>query len=79
MPKVTILMPTFNVASWVEEAISSVLDQTYQNFELLGMDDCSTDNTLEVVQYAKKFGQDTDISITKQLNDADSLVISQVN
>lgn len=50
MPKVTVLMPTFNVAPWVEEAIRSVLVQTYQDFELLVMDDCSTDNTLEVVR-----------------------------
>jgi len=50
MPKVTVLMPTYNVATWVEEAIRSVLRQTYRDFELLVVDDASTDNTLEVVR-----------------------------
>lgn len=50
MPRVTILMPTYNVAPWVEEAIHSVLAQTYTDFTLLVLDDCSTDNTLEVVR-----------------------------
>ena len=48
--KVTVLMPTYNVAPYVEEAIESVLRQTYHDFELLVIDDCSTDNTVEVVR-----------------------------
>ena len=43
-------MPTYNVAPWVEESIRSVLRQTYRDFELLVVDDASTDNTLEVVR-----------------------------
>lgn len=50
MPKVTVLMPTFNVGPWVKEAVESVLNQTYTDFELLVMDDCSTDDTLAIVQ-----------------------------
>lgn len=50
MPRVTVLMPTYNVAPWVEEAIHSVLRQTYRDFELLVVDDASTDNTLDVVR-----------------------------
>ena len=50
MAKITVLMPTYNVASYVKEAIESVLQQTYSDLELLVMDDCSTDNTVEVVQ-----------------------------
>ena len=50
MAKVTVLMPTYNVAPWVEEAIRSVLRQTYRDFELLVVDDASTDNTLDVVR-----------------------------
>ena len=50
MAKVTVLMPTYNVAPYVKEAIDSVLRQTYSDFELLVIDDCSTDNTVEVVR-----------------------------
>lgn len=50
MPRVTVLMPTYNVAPWVEESIRSVLNQTYHDFELLVVDDASTDQTLDVVR-----------------------------
>ncbi len=50
MPRVTVLMPTYNVAPYVREAIDSVMQQTYSDFELLVIDDCSTDNTIEVVR-----------------------------
>ena len=50
MPRVTVLMPTYNVAPYVEEAIGSVLRQTYHDFELLVIDDCSTDETVSVVR-----------------------------
>ena len=46
MPRLTVLMPTYNVAPWVEEAIHSVLNQTYHDFDLLVVDDGSTDDTL---------------------------------
>jgi glycosyltransferase involved in cell wall biosynthesis len=50
MPKVTVLMPTYNVAPYVKEAVESVLRQTYSGFDLLVIDDCSTDGTLDVVR-----------------------------
>lgn len=50
MPRVTVLMPTFNVAPWVDKAIQSVLSQTYKDFELLVVDDASSDDTLEHVK-----------------------------
>ena len=50
MARVTVLMPTYNVAPWVKEAIQSVLNQTYRDFELLVVDDASTDDTLDRVR-----------------------------
>lgn len=50
MARVTVLMPTYNVAPWVEKAIQSVLNQTYRDFELLVVDDASTDDTLDRVR-----------------------------
>lgn len=46
---VSIIMPSWNTARWIAESIQSVIDQTYKNWELLIVDDCSTDNTNEVV------------------------------
>lgn len=48
-PKVSIILPTFNRANLIIKAIESVLNQTYQNFELIIVDNFSTDNTLEIV------------------------------
>lgn len=40
-------MPVYNASRFVETAVESVLGQTYQNIELLAVDDGSTDNSLE--------------------------------
>ena len=50
VPRVSVVMPVYNVASHVEATITSVLTQTFTNFELLIFDDCSTDTTAAVVQ-----------------------------
>ncbi len=46
---VSIIMPTYNCAKFIEETINSVLNQTYKNWELLIVDDRSTDNTEKIV------------------------------
>lgn len=49
-PLVSVLMPTYNVAPFIEEAVRSILDQTYVNFELIIVDDHSSDGTYEILQ-----------------------------
>lgn len=46
---VSIIMPSYNTAKYIEDSVKSVLAQTYANWELLIVDDCSTDNTLEIL------------------------------
>lgn len=48
-PKVTVFMPVYNGAKYLRPAIDSILDQTYKNFELLIIDDGSTDASAEIV------------------------------
>jgi len=47
---VSIIMPTYNCAKFIEESIESVLSQTYKNWELIIVDDCSNDNTEDIVK-----------------------------
>lgn len=46
---VSIIMPSWNTEKYIAETIQSVIDQTYTNWELLIVDDCSSDNTDEIV------------------------------
>ena len=48
---VSVIIPTYNRAHLVDQAIQSVLDQTYQDFEIVVVDDGSTDNTREVISW----------------------------
>lgn len=47
---VSVVMPVYNCADCITETVKSLQDQTYHNWELVAVDDCSTDNSAEVVQ-----------------------------
>ena len=49
MSKVSIIVPAYNLANYIEKCILSVLGQSYSNFELVIIDDGSTDKTWEVM------------------------------
>lgn len=50
-PLVSVLMTTFNRSDFISAAIESILKSTYTNFELIIVDDCSTDNTVDIIRY----------------------------
>ncbi len=49
-PLISVLIPTYNCEAYVYDALKSVLDQTYTNFECIIIDDCSTDKTVNIIK-----------------------------
>ena len=50
MPKVSIILPNYNHGKFLAQRLKSIFSQTFQDFELIFLDDASTDNSLEVFQ-----------------------------
>ena len=53
MPKVSVILPTYNQERYISAAIESVLHQTYQDFEIIVVNDASSDGTIDCVQSYK--------------------------
>ena len=55
MPEISIVLPTYNGEKYIRESIDSVLAQTFTDWELIIVDDCSTDSTPEIIkEYAER-------------------------
>ncbi len=64
-PAISVIIPLYNAENFIGECLESLLAQTFQNFEVIVVDDCSTDNSVAVVEnYAKKFGRRLKLSRT---------------
>ncbi|GHT70837.1 glycosyl transferase [Endomicrobiia bacterium] len=55
MPTISVIIPIYNVESYIQQCLESVLAQTFQNIEILCVNDCGTDNSMQIVKkYAQK-------------------------
>ncbi|HRF70488.1 MAG TPA: glycosyltransferase family 2 protein [Candidatus Pelethenecus sp.] len=52
--KISVIMPAYNASKYIGKAIISVIKQNYSNLELIIIDDCSSDNTSEIIQQFQK-------------------------
>lgn len=72
---ISILMPTYNVAQYIEAAVESILNQTYKNIELVIIDDCSTDGTYDTLKHLAE----KDSRIILQRNKTNSKICITLN
>ncbi len=72
-PTISVLMPVYNCALYLVEAVESILNQTFTDFELIILDDCSTDNSADI---AKSF---TDKRIIYHRNDTNLGLANNLN
>lgn len=72
-PTISVLMPVYNGEKYIDEAIQSILNQTYEDFEFIIINDCSTDKTeKKILKYKdpriKYFTNEVNLGVTKTLN-----------
>lgn len=57
---ISIVMPAYNVGKYISNTLDSLIKQTYKNWELIISDDCSTDNTVDIIrEYQKRYSNIT--------------------
>ena len=63
VPAISVIVPLYNAEKYVEQAIDSVLNQTFKDFNLIVIDDCSTDGSYDLVQ--SKYGNDARVRLMR--------------
>ena len=54
LPDISVIIPMYNAEKYIDECLQSLLKQTFQNFEVIVVDDCSTDNSVRIVENLQK-------------------------
>lgn len=75
LPLVSVIIPCYNTEKYVEQAVRSIMNQSYKNLEIIVTDDCSTDNSFEILKKLadedsriKLFRNESNLKIVKTLN-----------
>lgn len=73
MPKLSVVMPVYNAQQYLAEAVESILNQTFTDFEFIIIDDCSTDNSATIINSygdarIRFYKNETNLGISKTLN-----------
>lgn len=63
---ISIVVPVYNAAPYIENTVQMVLQQTYQDFELILVDDCSTDNSVALLEELMENGKDARLRLVKK-------------
>ena len=72
-PLVSVLLPVYNAEKYIGESLKSILDQSYQNLEIIIIDDGSTDRSAEIInsfedQRVRYLRNETNIRLIRTLN-----------
>lgn len=73
LPLVSFVVTSYNYAQYIEQTLESIKAQTYKNFEIIIVDDCSNDNSSEVIENFIQFNQDYKITFIKHENNMGQL------
>jgi glycosyltransferase involved in cell wall biosynthesis len=78
MPLISVILPVYNAAPYLKEAIESILNQSFTDFELLVIDDASTDNSVSII---KSFNDNRIVLFEKSINTGytDSLIMAVIH
>lgn len=73
MPQISVILPVYNTEQYIKEAVESILNQTFTDFELLVLNDASTDKTLEILEQfndprLKIITNEQNLKVVKTLN-----------
>ena len=66
MPQVSVIIPNYNHSNFLVQRIESVLNQTFQDFEVIIMDDCSTDNSRDIIAQYKEHPKVSQIVLNEE-------------
>jgi len=71
-PQISVIMPVYNAGKYIKAAINSILNQTFTDFEFIIIDDCSEDNSVEIIKSFEdpriKLYERPRLGISEQLN-----------